>query len=315
MTKNVLILGAGASHHYGFPLARDIVRQVIDKTDMPVPERTRELGLDADVFEAFVRRLRMSGATSVDQFAEYLDDQAEISMAKALIAYYLALHERRDDLTHQGRQDPWYELLANHLIGPTLNTFPQRDIAIITFNYERSLDQYLYDCLLSRFKGKHPVEEIRGAFLRLPLIHIYGRIGHLPGFARAGEAERRYEPIMNHDQLARATGSMHLLPELRRNEGLGDRDAARRCLAEATDDVTFLGFAYSQENLEALDLTKTHKGKRLHGTVLGFELGEPRTELDERLRAFGGAAFTGAWTRTVHAAFQVHPRTILGKAR
>jgi hypothetical protein len=315
MASHVLVLGAGASVHYTFPLARELVRRVVKGSDMPRPTRMEQLGFELNTYDSFVRRLRMSGATSVDQFAAYLDDPADIHMAKALIAYYLACCEQRDDLTAPDRTDHWYELLANHLIGRTLDSFPQRDIAIITFNYERSLERYLHDCLLTRFITRQGTDEIRKAFFRLPIIHIYGHLGRLPGFGGIDESEREYQPVRDKTQLELAIAGMHLLPELNRDQGLGDRDAARTCVRDATGDITFLGFAYAQENLEALDLTNTRTNKRLHGTIVGFDEGEPFNELNARLGGFGGPSFSNAWRSSVYEVVRMHPTTILGKPR
>jgi hypothetical protein len=105
MASHVLVLGAGASVHYTFPLARELVRRVVKGSDMPRPTRMEQLGFELNAYDGFVRRLRMSGVTSVDQFAPYLDDPADIHIAKAPIAYYLACCEQRDDLTAPDRTD------------------------------------------------------------------------------------------------------------------------------------------------------------------------------------------------------------------
>jgi len=112
------------------------------------------------------------------------------------------------------------------------------------------------------------------------MIHIYGRMGYLPGFAKNGGPERAYERIQTRPQLNSAVAGMHLLRELR-------GDAARACLHTASGKVIFLGFAYAQENLEALDLAITCAGKTVFGTI--FEIGEdePHKEPVMRLKTFG----------------------------
>jgi hypothetical protein len=150
VTTNVLILGAGASKHYDFPLAAEIVHRVHTNVDSMVP-RLRHLEVDPAAYDRVVERLLTSGCTSIDQFAEYLINPGDIVAAKALLAYHIAYFEVRGTLSQKWASGSWYELLANRLIGQKIDTFPERDIAVITFNYDRSLEQYLLDCLTSRF--------------------------------------------------------------------------------------------------------------------------------------------------------------------
>ena len=311
---NVLILGAGASKHYDFPLAADIVRRVRANTDS-MTGRLGQLEIDQEIYERVVARLLSSGCTSVDQFAEYLDNPADILVAKSLVAYHVAIFETRASLSADRPGGHWYELLANHLIGVELDSFPQRDIAIITFNYDRSLEQYLLDCLGSRFGERHSQTEVRDAFQRLPLIHIYGRLGHLPGFGTgSSRSERPYEPIRGGAELQSATAGMHMLRELRDHPRRGQREAARECLGAAQGRVSFLGFAYAQENLEALDLARTCTQKTVSGTVLGIGHDERRVELHERLHGFG-VTLSHQWEFDVYTALLTFPRTILGLPR
>jgi hypothetical protein len=272
------------------------------------------LGIEPDIYQRVVVRLLSSGCTSIDQFADYLDHSADIFLAKALVAYHLAIFEVRSALYSKRIGGHWYELLANHLIGRKLNTFPERDIAVITFNYERSLEQYLLDCLTSRFGERHTEAEIRVALSRLPIIHIYGRMGFLPGFATTKESQRAYEQIHNRDQLLAAVEGMHMLREIRDNPKLGDRRAARECLLAAAGKIIFLGFAYAQENLEALDLLQTRGLKAGYGTIKDIGEDERHTELKRRLLNFG-IELAESWRCDVYNALLQHPLTILGTPR
>jgi hypothetical protein len=315
MVNNVLILGAGASKHYDFPLAYEIVQRVRQNVDS-MQQHASHFDIELADYDRVVTRLLSSGCTSIDQFAEYLDSAEDIRIAKALIAFHLGIFETRAALSSKWAGGHWYELLANHLIGPKLGTFPQRDIAIITFNYERSLEQYLLDCLTSRFEQRHSEADIRAAFLRLPIIHIYGRMGQLPGFAKSGTQERAYEPISGPLEMNAAINGMHILRELRDDPGRGERDAARQHLRDAKGIVTFLGFAYAEENLEALDLVTSASGKTaVYGTIWGIGEGDERhKELTMRLRRFN-VSLSEPWRFNVYDAILKRPLTILGAPR
>jgi len=137
----------------------------------------------------------------------------------------------------------------------------------------------------------------------------------LPGFGKnPSEPQRPYEPIENQTQLLTAIEGMHILREIRDNPSLGGRKAAKECLSAATGNVTFLGFAYAQENLEALDLAKTRGAKVTYGTV--FDVGEDEriAELRERLARFD-VALSENWRFDVYTALLTRPRTILGPPR
>jgi hypothetical protein len=312
MPTNVLILGAGASAHYAFPVSREIWNRIcVSKADLGDPRLT-ELALPPSAFKSFAERLAYSGVLSVDAFAEYLmDDRDDLYMAKGLIAYTLGLFEVRGTLP--GRDRNWYRTLANALIGLELDTFPCRDIAIITFNYERSLERYLFDCLLGRFTRKHGLDELIAAFKRLPIIHIYGQMGALPEFEERGDPMRPYEQILNADQLALAISGMHLLSEIKRDATVGHRDAARHCLRKAFGNVTFLGFAYDPENLKALDLANTHGGKNVYGTTVGFGPNDPTEKLNTRMqRDFGVQWHPYATDMDVFAVLESFPDRTLG---
>ncbi len=168
-------------------------------------------------------------------------------------------------------------------------------------------------CLTSRFADRHTPHEIRQAFLRLPIIHIYGRMGDLPGFSTQ-EGVRDYNHIRNRAELDAAVRGMHLLRELRDDPAPGERDAARNRLKEATGNVVFLGFAYAQENLEALNLKETCAGKTVFGTILNIGEHEQYKVLTERLQQFGVKLATD-WRFDVYTAMLQWPVTILGPPR
>lgn len=310
---NVLILGAGASRHYDFPVSREIWEKIcVSKSDLN-PAILTMLGFEPVAFDSFAERLAYSGVTSVDLFAEYLmDDPDDLKMAKGLIAYSLGLYEVRSALVNIKARN-WYRSLVNILIGLRLDDFPRRDVAVITFNYERSFERYLLDCLIGRFIKRHDIEEIKAAFLRLPIIHIYGQMGTLEEFATPGEPMRPYERISYAPQLSLAVSGMHLLPEIKRDRRLGARTAARDCLRQATGNVTFLGFAYDEENLKALDLANTHTGKQVYGTTLGFGPNDPIVKLNNRMqRDFGVQWHPYAPDMDVFAVMEAFPDSILG---
>jgi hypothetical protein len=317
---HVLVLGAGTSKAYGFPLARDVVEEIcFDPEDQLPVERQQKLGIDPFEIVSFRERLRKADPQSVDWYAQQLAP-SEFLLAKQLIAYTIGRRESSMKLFTNQVKDHWLRLLGDLLIGDKLSQFPRRNIAIVTFNYERSLDEYLHARLQATFKSKHSEEEIRAAFLRLPIVHIYGQLGTLPGFPTVGLA-RPYAPISNKDELDIATQGIHLLPEVTADQDLGERKRARELIKAATTAVSFLGFSYAKENLEALDLVGTLGGKQVFGTYQGFQSGDPNSELRDRVHRYGIPA---AWVMidpfpqeplSVYEALELHRSWLLGPER
>jgi hypothetical protein len=89
--------------------------------------------------------------------------------------------------------------------------------------------------------------------------------------------------------------------------------AAHGLIKDATKAVTFLGFAYSQENLEALDFKTTRTDKLVYGTRYRLT-GQKYDEVTARLAAMD-AAFTVPIDATVYDAIDTYPHWLLGPPR
>jgi hypothetical protein len=139
-------------------------------------------------------------------------------------------------------------------------------------------------------------------------------MGRLPELVREGDSERAYEPIQSREEMQAAISGMHMLRELRDDPHRGERDSARECLRASTGKLIFLGFAYAQENLEALDLANTRGAKQAYGTIFGIDEDERANELKDRLKLFD-VALSEPWPFTVHQALLTRPTTIFGTPR
>lgn len=138
----VLILGAGASIDYGFPLGRGLRDLVCRVPGTAGASAITDAGYDPEELNEFVDILRHSGYTSVDWF---LEDRPEfISIGKAAIAAALIPFENPDRLfPPDAPANHWYELLLNTMDSPR-GSFTENRLSIVTFNYDRSLEYYLF---------------------------------------------------------------------------------------------------------------------------------------------------------------------------
>jgi hypothetical protein len=311
MSQNVLILGAGASSHYDFPVASALV-------DSAIQWRGSQAVVDMyqgniALIEEFADQLQRSGCTSIDQYVSSIKREPLRNIGKQLMALFLA-HQEAEHKLYIRNGNHWYERAANRLIIPGhLDRFPAYDIGVITFNYDRSFERYLLTALLTRFRDHHRPDEIIKAFKRLPIIHIYGSLGELPELVTEGRQPRAYGPIANAAELEVAVGGMQLLGEgdpLQPGSGIAK---AQELLVSSAGDVVFLGFGYSDDNLGALNLKRNVSGefRQILGTIVGYGSKENQEALMLLINNHG-RAFKTRWDVDVATVVRDWPVSVFG---
>lgn len=173
--RTVLILGAGASAPYGFPLGQgllnDICNTLFNKEDMK--KLFWEMGFDEEIRNEFIQALRFSGRTSVDAFLEHRKEFLDVG--KAAIAAALIPFERHESLFPEDLK--WYQYLFMKL-NTSFEEFDLNLISIITFNYDRLIEHYLFTALKNSYGQSD--ERCAEKLSNIPIIHLYGRLGYLP---------------------------------------------------------------------------------------------------------------------------------------
>ena len=163
--KITLVLGAGASFPYGFPLWRDLKNDIANElttwSDVTIKEVhlvsriSRLTGYSLEDIRNFGIELRKSDQPSIDAFLFGRPDPNFIEIGKYAIAKYIIQSEDKERLPTDPQQNEldkqkWYGYLLNTYL-PTLHDIKLSNLSIITFNYDRSLEYYLYFTLRSRF--------------------------------------------------------------------------------------------------------------------------------------------------------------------
>jgi len=98
----------------------------------------------------------------------------------------LKKHENIDYL-FPPRNSGWYQYLFNSLLVNGEPRFSDNKLGIITFNYDRSLEAYLYTVLQDGF-SKTP-EEAKDILASLPIIHVHGILGKFPQVAYQSQCD------------------------------------------------------------------------------------------------------------------------------
>jgi hypothetical protein len=253
-TPTVLVLGAGASYPYGFPTAAELKVAICSAFSNPDTAASRLIAGDhskhtrSEIFafrEAFLR----SGQPSIDAFLERRSEFLELG--KLAIAYCLMPFEDESMLYRDFRGGNWYEHLAVKL-NSSFTEFAQNKLSIITFNYDRSLEHYLFNAL-QHFHGKSP-EECAKRLRKIPIIHVYGQLGRT---AYPDAESLPYEPHRNNvARIERAAAGITLL-----HESKPDLKEAHRLLA-AAHRICILGFGYHELNLKRLWLSRPAYNQR-----------------------------------------------------
>lgn len=266
----VLVLGAGASMPYGFPSGEGLKFRVLSllagKTS--AFDEMVKLGWDQREVERFVQALRHAGRPSVDAFLEHRPEF--INVGKAAIAQALLPDEKTGILFTQG-DGKWYEYLYQRM-NSSFETFGENQLAVVTFNYDRSFEHYLHTALMNSY-GKSD-EECAEKLSTIRIIHVHGQLGYLPWQPQVGKEalsydkrdDRRSEWWVSAIRYAAPLIKVVHQPDV---ESDPEFQKAKEVLQNA-QRIWFLGFGYDETNLRRLDLYGPKKVEiQIYGTTYG----------------------------------------------
>lgn len=175
----VLVLGAGASAPYGFPLGAALVDQVaaeILDEESTLVSRLRIRGIKAADSRRFATALRDARPYSIDAFLEMQPMFANVG--KFAIADVLLRAENQRTLSAAPEKVDWYRYLLNRvLVLRSKENFlvQARRLSIVTFNFDRSFERALFTCLRAAFGSND--EETRQLATAIDVHHIHGLLG------------------------------------------------------------------------------------------------------------------------------------------
>lgn len=265
-TNTVLILGAGASVDYEYPTGLQLRSLIIERTGHghPIAAQLQILEHSEKEIAEFRRAFRQSSEPSIDSFLEKRPEFVEIG--KQAIAAALIPYELEESLILQDKER-WYHFLWRKLTEggghPGANA-----LSVITFNYDRSLEHFLYTSLQNAFNFDD--EEIARTLSHVVVVHLYGQLGVLPfqpGY------QREYRPEIPAHIIRESAKQIRIVHEGERiTEDLQFAWAAK-LVAEA-QQVCFLGFGYLPTNIQRLPLHKLDENAPIYGTAYGLGEGE-----------------------------------------
>jgi hypothetical protein len=138
-SQTTLILGAGASAPYGFPIGSSL-RDLLLKLDTGVEALIGAVRTDVDEWRSVQRILHDFQPESVDDFLRQYAEHADLT--KLAIAYHLSKFENAQAHVNVSNPDPWYRVLLDEFLDNDVKLGDGK-LSIVTFNYDLSLEAYL----------------------------------------------------------------------------------------------------------------------------------------------------------------------------
>lgn len=264
-TNTLFILGAGASAPFKYPTSIKLREDILKNQHEPAiihalnPEDDDShsfIKLQDDFLNEFMR----SSVYSIDSFLEHRNEY--MTIGKMNIAANLMIHE--NDGTLRQTEDNWYMYLYDRLKA-SFERIKENKISFITFNYDRSLEQFFFEAIRCRF-GKKP-KECTEIMKSIPIVHLYGQLDFLEWQSSDGKAYSPKDKFI--ERLRAAPKNIKLINDERGVDKSEDFQRAYGLIKNA-ERVIFIGFSFDETNLGRLN-TSLMKGKSLISTGLGME--------------------------------------------
>ena len=277
VNNTVFILGAGASADFGFPSGEELRQRIIQgfiatdsQTYKDVESIAKALSVpDEDEFNDYIKpinefayKLKHDAGYSIDAFLERFKE-SYLEIGKLAIASILAKCENQDIFYSS---DNWYRIIYDRMKqGASIDTFPQNRVSFITFNYDRSLEQFLYNGLLN-FHEKVTENYVRNIISQIPIVHIYGQLDPLPWQNPDGRSYNRHITL---GQLKRYRENISIVFE-KITETTNSNFQKAVALLEQADRVYILGFGFHADNFSRLKLAELTLRKKIMATSYGL---------------------------------------------
>ncbi len=293
--STVLVLGAGASRHCGYPLGQSLYSMIIESLDLiealnlsdikesdfsQYPKVTQLFlsGYDTTAMLNLRQALKYADRPSIDRFLERRSDLMDIG--KLCIAQTLIPYETKKPITNRSGNN-WYQHLFE-VLDTKPAEFSKNKLSIITFNYDRSLEHYLFNAI----KYAHGItddKEVTALLSSIPIVHVHGQLGLLPWQANARNA-REYGGSLTQGGLIEASKSIKIIHEDITKDP--EIDKAKQ-LIKQSERTFFLGFGYDPTNLQRLGIDQSGHNNFV-GTGMGLSyntLARTREEFERMKRS------------------------------
>jgi hypothetical protein len=302
--RTVFVLGAGASCPYGFPTAGMLRSQILSHFQDQYLDflcgageeigATRTANGYPSLRDArhFLECFDLSSTKSIDLF---LSRNPQFEKVGKMAICLSILHAEKDSSFREQvekteAERDWYFYLYDRLTREATGKedycqFAENRVTFVTFNYDRSLEHFLFTSLLHSFGGIDE-QKTKDELNKRPVIHVYGKPAPLPWGQDNGQKVLPYARHIDNFASIDLLGiidNIYVVHGQRANPNL---ERARKKIREA-EHVFFLGFGYAKENLEALGIPGALRTEHyIRGTAMGATRGE-LIDIKSRLLGMG----------------------------
>jgi hypothetical protein len=263
--RTVFVLGAGASHPYGLPLSPNLKKMILSAENEILVDCLKNKGCEDKTINSFKKALRYGDHGTIDLFLEAKNSFREIGAL--FIASAIARAEREDTLFEKS---DWYTALYR-ILGLDCAGTGMPPLAIVTLNYDRSLEQLLTSYLDYNCPDKY-IETSKAKLADIKIVHAHGSLGDI--------ATVPYGSVWkNAENLCAAAQSIKIVSDLM-DDSPGFMEAEQ--LLGRAQNIVFIGFGYNRVTTgKLLKHVKLDKAQ-IFGTA--FNLPEDTvSELKQRL--------------------------------
>jgi len=274
---------------FGFPSGEELVSLILTMLEGRGPaqtplERLRQAmmqplprdclaetvrSLDPDMLiDDFREALFYSGRRSIDTFLEH--NPQFLAVGRMAIGSILVPLEDGD--VPFSVKPNWYKLLFENL-NTRFEDFAANNLAILTYNYDRSLEHFLLTALRHSYQGmRNNYTQCWEQLSMIPIIHLHGSLGTFPHSPdEAGVLDRAYEPVLNSRALDVCAQGIRVISQDITSEP--QFQEAHNLLRDA-EVVCFLGFGWDPTNISRLIMNSPENfnaERKFYGT--GFHKG------------------------------------------
>lgn len=270
--ETVLVLGAGASKPFRYPTGAELRTILCQEVGQPGRHLTQVLlsgGWSVTDQQVFNMQFERSGFYSIDRFLAMRPEFMEVGQIAVAAAISACEDEANLYRTDQGSRgwksgtSDWYAYLWSTLTTGARTAeevVSQNKLAVITFNYDRSLERFLYNA----FCASYGLDLAVAADLvrRITIHHVYGCL------AAAGKEFDVLTTDVDFNELKARAAQIKIMPHERPEE-----DEQCVSLLKAAQQVFFLGFGFDEMNCARLGIRKAHEPgavKSIYGTCLSM---------------------------------------------
>ena len=264
--NTLFVLGAGASKPYGFPTSIGLKNDIIKNsdqyywklnTDYPNKFMQYQRTEHSNKLKMFAMQFQDSKTTSIDLFLNTNKDLA-VTGKEAIV---LSLNIFEENLTEKIMKDVthynWLDYLYNNFLIDGIQEigdakkFLTNKISFITFNYDRSLEHFLWTALRNYFR-KLGLDDLMELFSAIKIYHVYGDLG---SYKDVIEEENDSNPLGGIKKVSQLTKISKNIKTIYEREKLDSEKEIENMFREAKHGY-FMGFGFAPENVNALKLDK-----------------------------------------------------------